>query len=87
MTRERVENREGSLGYPRFVRPVFTKDSKPIGKRKRSLRYLGIVKPVLTWRRKTVADGVRSLKRELPCLLRFHWSKPIDAESGCGNGF
>ncbi|GFU13704.1 hypothetical protein TNCV_939321 [Trichonephila clavipes] len=37
MTRRRVENREGSLGYPRFVRPVFTKDGKPLGKRKRSL--------------------------------------------------
>ncbi|GFT68915.1 uncharacterized protein TNCV_1804451 [Trichonephila clavipes] len=32
MTRRRVENREGSLGYPRFGRPVFTKDSKPLGK-------------------------------------------------------
>ncbi|GFW53335.1 putative transposase-like protein [Trichonephila clavipes] len=37
MTRERVKNREGSLGYPGFVKPVFTKDSKPLGKRKRSL--------------------------------------------------
>ncbi|GFY13615.1 hypothetical protein TNCV_4959851 [Trichonephila clavipes] len=37
MTRRWVENREGSLGYPRFVKPVFTKDSKPLGKRKRSL--------------------------------------------------
>ncbi|GFV60966.1 uncharacterized protein TNCV_996991 [Trichonephila clavipes] len=36
LTRERVENREGSLGYPGFVKPVFTKDSKPLGKRKRS---------------------------------------------------
>ncbi|GFU25171.1 eukaryotic translation initiation factor 4E-binding protein Mextli [Trichonephila clavipes] len=31
MTRRRVENREGSLGYPRLVRPVFTKDSKRLG--------------------------------------------------------
>ncbi|GFV74920.1 hypothetical protein TNCV_1041581 [Trichonephila clavipes] len=23
---KKVENREGSLGYPRFVKPVFTKD-------------------------------------------------------------
>ncbi|GFV62753.1 DUF1758 domain-containing protein [Trichonephila clavipes] len=37
MTRRRAENREGSLGYPRFVRPVFTKGSKPFGIRKRSL--------------------------------------------------
>ncbi|GFX83787.1 hypothetical protein TNCV_350511 [Trichonephila clavipes] len=37
MTRRRVENRERSLGCPGFVRPVFTKDSKPLGKRKRSL--------------------------------------------------
>ncbi|GFW63795.1 hypothetical protein TNCV_3744031 [Trichonephila clavipes] len=50
MARRRVENREGSLGYPRFVRPVFTKDSKPLGKRKRSLGYLRIVTPVLTSR-------------------------------------
>ncbi|GFX03278.1 hypothetical protein TNCV_3555061 [Trichonephila clavipes] len=48
MTRKRVENREGSLGYPGFVRPVFTKDSKPLGKRKRSLGHLGIMTPVLT---------------------------------------
>ncbi|GFX83026.1 hypothetical protein TNCV_5001741 [Trichonephila clavipes] len=25
-------------------------------------------------------------KEELPCLLRFDWPKPIDAESGHGNG-
>ncbi|GFV64424.1 PH domain-containing protein [Trichonephila clavipes] len=42
MTRERVENREGSLGYPGFAKPVFTEDRKPLGKRKRSLGYLGI---------------------------------------------
>ncbi|GFW38205.1 hypothetical protein TNCV_3839331 [Trichonephila clavipes] len=35
---------------------------------------------------KTVADGVSSPKEELPCLLRFDWPKPIDAESGRGNG-
>ncbi|GFY03527.1 hypothetical protein TNCV_3211641 [Trichonephila clavipes] len=29
MARKRVENREGSLGFPGFVKPVFTKDSKP----------------------------------------------------------
>ncbi|GFV33712.1 hypothetical protein TNCV_4568271 [Trichonephila clavipes] len=40
-----VENREGSLG---FVKPVFTKDSKPLGKRKRSLGHLGSMKPALT---------------------------------------
>ncbi|GFT77997.1 hypothetical protein TNCV_2820211 [Trichonephila clavipes] len=51
MTRKRVENREGSLGYPGFVRPVFTKDNKPLGKRKILLGYLGIVTPVLTERR------------------------------------
>ncbi|GFW01355.1 hypothetical protein TNCV_5030081 [Trichonephila clavipes] len=43
MTRRRVENRDRSLGYPRFVKPVFTKDSKPLGKRKRSLGHLRIV--------------------------------------------
>ncbi|GFS79339.1 hypothetical protein TNCV_3261091 [Trichonephila clavipes] len=46
--KKRVENREGSLEYPGFVKPVFTKDSKPHGKRKRSLGHLGIVAPILT---------------------------------------
>ncbi|GFW52850.1 hypothetical protein TNCV_2394291 [Trichonephila clavipes] len=46
--KKRVENREGSLGYPGFVTPVSTKESKPLGKRKRSLGHLGIVTPVLT---------------------------------------
>ncbi|GFT34295.1 RNA-directed DNA polymerase from mobile element jockey [Trichonephila clavipes] len=46
MTRKRVENREGSLGYPRFMKPMFTKDSKTFGKR--SLGHLVIVTPVLT---------------------------------------
>ncbi|GFU65057.1 hypothetical protein TNCV_4130631 [Trichonephila clavipes] len=45
MARKRAENREGSLGYPGFVKPVFTKDSKSLGKRKISLGYLGIVTP------------------------------------------
>ncbi|GFV04068.1 uncharacterized protein TNCV_916921 [Trichonephila clavipes] len=31
MTVKRVENREGSLEHPGFVKPVFTKDSKPLG--------------------------------------------------------
>ncbi|GFU87352.1 transposable element Tcb1 transposase [Trichonephila clavipes] len=48
MTRRRVENRDRPLGYPRFVKPVFTKDSKPLGKRISSLGHLGIVTPVLT---------------------------------------
>ncbi|GFW70390.1 hypothetical protein TNCV_4915101 [Trichonephila clavipes] len=48
MARKRAENREGSLGFPGFVKPVFTKDSKPLGRRKRSLGYLGSVKPALT---------------------------------------
>ncbi|GFT03508.1 hypothetical protein TNCV_2986371 [Trichonephila clavipes] len=30
MARKRAENREGSLGFPGFVKPVFTKDSKPL---------------------------------------------------------
>ncbi|GFT23744.1 hypothetical protein TNCV_3512001 [Trichonephila clavipes] len=37
MARKRAENREGSLGHPGFVKPVFTKDSKYLGKRKISL--------------------------------------------------
>ncbi|GFU94366.1 hypothetical protein TNCV_1731631 [Trichonephila clavipes] len=44
ITRKRVKNREGSLGYPRFMKPVFTKESKPLGKRKRSLGHLGSLK-------------------------------------------
>ncbi|GFY00179.1 hypothetical protein TNCV_2835361 [Trichonephila clavipes] len=48
MARKRAENRERSLGFPGFVKPVFTKDSKPLGRRKRSLGHLGSVKPVLT---------------------------------------
>ncbi|GFX69981.1 hypothetical protein TNCV_2983211 [Trichonephila clavipes] len=32
MTRKSVEIKEGSLGYPGFVKPMFTKDSKPLGK-------------------------------------------------------
>ncbi|GFY28123.1 hypothetical protein TNCV_4394571 [Trichonephila clavipes] len=34
MTGKRVEIREGPLGYPGFVRPVFTKDSKPLEQQK-----------------------------------------------------
>ncbi|GFV58948.1 reverse transcriptase domain-containing protein [Trichonephila clavipes] len=45
MARKRAENREGSLGFPGFVKPVFTKDSKPLRRRKRSLGHLGSVKP------------------------------------------
>ncbi|GFU83040.1 uncharacterized protein TNCV_65111 [Trichonephila clavipes] len=30
MARKRAEIREGSLGFPGFVKPVFTKDSKPL---------------------------------------------------------
>ncbi|GFU61045.1 hypothetical protein TNCV_4436751 [Trichonephila clavipes] len=52
MPRKRTKNRERSLGYPGAVKPVFTKDSKSLGKRKRSLGYLAIVTPVLTYRRR-----------------------------------
>ncbi|GFV06667.1 transposable element Tcb2 transposase [Trichonephila clavipes] len=31
MTRKRAKNREGSLGFPGFVKPVFIKESKPFG--------------------------------------------------------
>ncbi|GFT20712.1 hypothetical protein TNCV_3047691 [Trichonephila clavipes] len=31
-------------------------------------------------------DEVRSPKEGMPCLLRFDWSKPIDAKGGRGNG-
>ncbi|GFU03562.1 hypothetical protein TNCV_2257651 [Trichonephila clavipes] len=34
--------------------------------------------------RRVVADEVRSPMEELPCLLRFDWSKPIESESGRG---
>ncbi|GFW55933.1 uncharacterized protein TNCV_4390741 [Trichonephila clavipes] len=46
MARKRAENRERSLGYPGVVKHVFTKESKPLGKRKRSLGHLGIATPV-----------------------------------------
>ncbi|GFU21451.1 hypothetical protein TNCV_447061 [Trichonephila clavipes] len=45
MTRRRVENRVGSFGYPGFVEPMFAKDSKPLGKRKRSLGTSGLRHP------------------------------------------
>ncbi|GFT53718.1 hypothetical protein TNCV_2504041 [Trichonephila clavipes] len=48
MASKRAENSERSLGYPGFVKPVITKDSKPLGRRKRSLGHLGSVKLVLT---------------------------------------
>ncbi|GFV38950.1 hypothetical protein TNCV_965161 [Trichonephila clavipes] len=35
MTRKRVENREGSLGYPGVMKPVFTKDSKPLSEKEK----------------------------------------------------
>ncbi|GFW02228.1 hypothetical protein TNCV_1633191, partial [Trichonephila clavipes] len=38
MARKRAENREGSLGFPGFVKPVFTKDSKPLGRRRKITR-------------------------------------------------
>ncbi|GFT21892.1 hypothetical protein TNCV_3179871 [Trichonephila clavipes] len=41
-----VENRERSLEYPGFVKPVFTIDIKPFEKRKRSLGHLGVVTPL-----------------------------------------
>ncbi|GFV68445.1 uncharacterized protein TNCV_3129011 [Trichonephila clavipes] len=55
--KKRVKNREGSLGYPGFMMPVFTKESKPLGKRKRSLGHLGIVTPELTYRRINNLNG------------------------------
>ncbi|GFV81697.1 hypothetical protein TNCV_1703531 [Trichonephila clavipes] len=33
--KKRVENREGSLGHPGYVTPVFTKDSKPLGEKQK----------------------------------------------------
>ncbi|GFV95695.1 hypothetical protein TNCV_2033811, partial [Trichonephila clavipes] len=35
--KKRAENREGSLGFPGSVKPVFTKDSKPLGRRERKI--------------------------------------------------
>ncbi|GFU96794.1 hypothetical protein TNCV_1303241 [Trichonephila clavipes] len=32
---KRVENREGYLGHPGYVTPVFTKNSKPLGKKEK----------------------------------------------------
>ncbi|GFT16244.1 hypothetical protein TNCV_2245551 [Trichonephila clavipes] len=42
MARKRAENREGSLGFPGFVKPVFTKD---MGKRDESF----FTEILLTW--------------------------------------
>ncbi|GFV36492.1 hypothetical protein TNCV_2260111 [Trichonephila clavipes] len=64
MARKRAENRERSLGFPGFVKPVFTKDSKPLGRRKISLGHLGSVKPVsLPCNTKTVGKGPDSEPR------------------------
>ncbi|GFW64577.1 uncharacterized protein TNCV_3513991 [Trichonephila clavipes] len=38
MARKRAENRERSLGHPGFVKPVFTKDSKPLWEKKKITR-------------------------------------------------
>ncbi|GFV59993.1 hypothetical protein TNCV_1401011 [Trichonephila clavipes] len=38
MTRRRIENRGRSLGCPGFVTPVFTKESKPLGKKEKITR-------------------------------------------------
>ncbi|GFV95338.1 hypothetical protein TNCV_4587131 [Trichonephila clavipes] len=85
MARKRADNREGSLGHHGFVKPVFTKDSKPLGKRKRSLVHLGIVTPVLTkegeppeeWRRRRLwfcvkgrPSNARLADRPLCCKRR-----------------
>ncbi|GFW92808.1 hypothetical protein TNCV_1736011 [Trichonephila clavipes] len=40
MARRRVDNRERSLGYSGFVTPVFTKESKPLGKKEKITRAL-----------------------------------------------
>ncbi|GFV78686.1 hypothetical protein TNCV_594891, partial [Trichonephila clavipes] len=48
MARKRAENREGSLGFPGFVKPVFTKDSKPLGEKEKITRAPRSVNPVLT---------------------------------------
>ncbi|GFX26135.1 hypothetical protein TNCV_3717941, partial [Trichonephila clavipes] len=43
-----AENREGSLGFPGFVKPVFTKDSKTPREKEKITRHLGSVKPGTT---------------------------------------
>ncbi|GFT03156.1 hypothetical protein TNCV_3610351 [Trichonephila clavipes] len=48
MARKRAENREGSLGFPGFVKPVFTKDSKPLGRSMEKITRARNVKPRLT---------------------------------------
>ncbi|GFV07289.1 hypothetical protein TNCV_1312871 [Trichonephila clavipes] len=37
-----------------------------------------------TYLLKTVADEIRLLMKNVPCLLRYDWSRPIIAESGRG---
>ncbi|GFX20289.1 transposable element Tcb2 transposase [Trichonephila clavipes] len=68
--KKRIENREGSLGYPGFVKHVFTKDGKPLRKRKRSLGYLGIVTPVLTKRRSGSGCPQQTTRRENRQIVR-----------------
>ncbi|GFX36916.1 hypothetical protein TNCV_1174181 [Trichonephila clavipes] len=38
MARKRAENREGSLGFPGFVKPVFTKDSETPREKQKIIR-------------------------------------------------
>ncbi|GFV13697.1 transposable element Tcb2 transposase [Trichonephila clavipes] len=64
---KRVEIGEGSQGYHDFLKPVFTKDSKPFGKRKTSLGHLGIMTPVLSLRSREDHHIVRN-KRLQPTV-------------------
>ncbi|GFU13045.1 hypothetical protein TNCV_4952151 [Trichonephila clavipes] len=82
MARKRAENREGSLGVPRVREAVFTKDSKPLGRRKKITRAprerephspkegeplrVGSVKPVLSPKEGEPPEGFAS--SELWCL-------------------
>ncbi|GFV16913.1 hypothetical protein TNCV_4365131 [Trichonephila clavipes] len=47
LSTRRVKNRDGSLGHSWVVKPLFTKDCKPLEEMKRLLGYLRIVTPVL----------------------------------------
>ncbi|GFW52237.1 transposable element Tcb2 transposase [Trichonephila clavipes] len=68
MTGRMIENREGSLGCPGFVKPVITKESKPLGKRKRSLGHLGIVTPVIT-KRSNLLPSRSEVTTDIPFTL------------------
>ncbi|GFU70927.1 hypothetical protein TNCV_3633391 [Trichonephila clavipes] len=74
MARKRAENRKGSLGgFPGFVKPVFTIDSKPLGRR---LKVKKITRAPRERETRTHLKKVSPLRGE-PCLEGRKPSLPI----------